>query len=83
MTRIHIRTIHTKKKNLNNLNKHEGIVTHLEPDIQMYEVKWALGRITTMNNVSGDDEIPAELFKILKDNAIKVPHSMCQQIWKI
>ena len=49
----------------------------------MYEVKWALGRITTMNNVSGDDEIPAELFKILKDNAIKVPHSMCQQIWKI
>ena len=84
MKRINIRTIHTKKKkNLNNLNKHEGIVTHLEPDIQMYEVKWALGRITTMNNVSGDDEIPAELFKILKDNAIKVPHSMCQQIWKI
>ena len=83
MTRIHIRTINTKKKNLNNLNKHDGMVTHLEPDIQTYEVKWALGRITTMSKASGDDEIPAELVKILKDNAIKVLHSMCQQIWKI
>ena len=54
-----------------------------ESDILESEVKWALGRITTMNNVSGDDGIPAEIFKILKDNAIKVPHSVCQQIWKI
>ena len=57
------------------------MITHLEPDILKYEVKWALGSIT-MNKASGDDEIPAELFKILKDDAVKVLHSICQQIGK-
>ena len=57
------------------------MVTHLEPDNLEYEVKWALGSIT-MNKASGDDGIPADLFKILKDDAIKVLHSLCQQIWK-
>ena len=55
--------------------------THLEPDIYEYEVQWALGSITT-NKVSGGDEIPSELFQILKDDAVKVLHSICQQIWK-
>ena len=57
------------------------MITHLEPDILEYEVKWALGSITT-NKASGGDEIPAELFQILKDDAVKVLHSICQQIWK-
>ena len=57
------------------------MVTHLEPDILECDVKWALGRITT-NQVSGGDGIPAELFKILNDDAVKVLHSICQQIWK-
>ena len=57
------------------------MVTHLEPDIPEFEVKWALGSITT-NKTSGGDGIPAELFKILKDDAVKVVHSICQQIWK-
>ena len=57
------------------------MVTHLEPDILEYEVKWALGSITT-NRASGSDGIPAELFQILKDDAVKVLHSICQQIWK-
>ena len=57
------------------------MVTHLEPDILECEVKWALGSITT-NKASGSDEIPAELFQILKDDAMKVLHSICQQIWK-
>ena len=70
-----------KKKGLNNLNNHNGVVTHLEPDILECEVKWALGSITK-NKASGGDRIPAELFKILKDGAIKVLHSTCQQIWK-
>ena len=69
------------KKGLNNLNNHDGVVTHLEPDILECEVKQALGSITT-NKASGGDEIPAELFKILKDDAVKVLHSICQQIWK-
>ena len=56
------------------------MVTHLEPDI-LVKVKWALGRIT-LNKASGGDGIPAELFQILKDDAVKVPHSICQQIWK-
>ena len=60
---------------------HPYMVTHLEPDILESEVKWALGSITT-NKASGGDGIPAELFKILKDDAVKVLHSMCQQIWK-
>ena len=57
------------------------MLTHLEPDILEYEVKWALGSIT-MNKASGGDGSPAEIFHILKDDAVKVPHSICQQIWK-
>ena len=60
---------------------HDGVITHLEPDILESEVKWALGSITT-NKARGGDGIPAELFQILKDNAVKVLHSICQQIWK-
>ena len=57
------------------------MITHLEPDILKWEVKWALGSIT-MNKASGGDGIPVELFQILKDDTVKVPHSICQQIWK-
>ena len=60
-------------------DNHNGVITHLEPDILECEVKWALGRITT-NKTTGGDGIPAELFQILKDDAIKVLHSICQQI---
>ena len=69
------------QKDLHNLDNHNGVITHLEPDILECEVKWALGSIT-MNKVSGGDEIPVELFQILKDDAVKVLHSICQQIWK-
>ena len=69
------------KKGLNDPDNHNGVVTHLEPHILACEVKWALGSITT-NKASGGDWIPAELFKILKDDAVKVLHSKCQQIWK-
>ena len=62
-------------------DNHDGGITHLEPDIPECEVKWALGSIT-MNKASGGDEIPAELFQIVKDHAVKVLHSICQQIWK-
>ena len=61
--------------------KHSGVITHLEPDILEYKVKWAL-RSTITNRVSGCDAIPAELFQIPKDNAVKVLHSLCQQVWK-
>ena len=77
MARIH-RTI---QKNLNDPDNHDGVITHLEPDILECKVKWALGNIT-INKVSGDDGIPAELFQILKDDAVKVLPSICQQIWK-
>ena len=70
------------KTDLNNPDNHDGVVTHLEPDMLECEVKWALGSITT-NKASGGDGIPAELFKILKDDAVKVLHSICPQIWKI
>ena len=60
---------------------HDGVVAHLEPDILECEVKWALGSIT-INKVSGGDGIPVELFQILKDDAVKVLHSICQEIWK-
>ena len=60
---------------------HDGVITHLEPDILECEVKWALGSVTT-NKASGGDGIPVELFQILKDDAVKVLHSICQQIWK-
>ena len=63
------------------LNNHGGVITHLEPDILECQVKWVLGSIT-MNKASGDDGIPVELFQILKDDAVKVLHSICQQIWK-
>ena len=69
------------KKDLHDPDNHYGVITHLEPDIQDCEGKWALGSITT-NKASGGDGIPAELFQILKDDALKVLHSICQQIWK-
>ena len=69
------------KKDLQDSDNHNGMITHLEPDILKCEVKWALGSIT-MNKPSGGDGITAELFKILKDDAMKVLHSVCQQIWK-
>ena len=71
------------KKGLNDPDNHDGMVTHLEPDILEYEVKWALGSIIT--KTSGGDGIPAELFHILKDDAVELLHSICQQnskIWK-
>ena len=68
------------KKNLKkDLDNHDAVITHVEPDILGCEVKWALGRIT-MNKANGGDEIPVELFQILKDDAVKVLHSICQQI---
>ena len=69
------------KKDFNDPDNHDGMITHLEPDILECEVKWTLGSIT-MNKTSGGDGIPVELFKILKDDAVKVLHSICQQIWK-
>ena len=70
------------KKDLNDSDNCDDVITHLEPDILECEVKWALGSIT-MNKASGGDRIPVELFQILKDDAVKVLHSICQQIWKI
>ena len=69
------------KKDLHNPDNHDGGITHLEPDILECEVKWALESIT-MNKASGGDGIPVELFQILKDDAVKVLHSICQQMWK-
>ena len=69
------------KKDINDPDNNDGVITHLEPDILECEVKWALGSIT-MNKASGGDGISAELFQILKDDALKVLHSICQQIWK-
>ena len=69
------------KKDLHDPDNHDGVITHLEPDILECEVKWALERITT-NKASGGDGIPVELFQILKDDAVKVLHSICQQNWK-
>ena len=69
------------KKELHDPDYHDGMVTHLEPDILECEVKWALESITT-NKASGADGIPVKLFQILKDGAVKVLHSICQQIWK-
>ena len=69
------------KKDLHDLDNHNGVITQLEPDILESEVKWALGSITT-NKASGGDRIPAQLFQVLKDDAIKVLLSICQQIWK-
>ena len=69
------------KKDLHDPDNHNGVITQLEPDILGSEVKWALGSITS-NKASGGDGIPVELFQILKDDAMKVLHSICQQIWK-
>ena len=69
------------KKDLYDLHNDNGVITHLETDILEYEVKWALGSIT-MNKASGGEGIPVELFQILKDDTVKVLHSICQQIWK-
>ena len=71
------------KKDLQDQDNHDGVITHLEPDILECEVKWDLGSIT-MNKASGGDRIPVELFQILKDDAVKVLHSICQQThcWK-
>ena len=70
------------KKDLHDPDNHNDVITHLEPDIVECEVKWALGSIT-MNKASGGNGIQGELFQILKDDDMKVPHSICQQIWKI
>ena len=78
MTRIHRRTV---KKDLHDPDNHEGVITHLEPDILQCKVKWALGSIT-MNKTREGIGIPVELLQILKDDAVKVLHSICQQIWK-
>ena len=69
------------KKDLYDPDNHSGVITHLEPDILECEAKWALGSIT-MNKASGSDGIPVEIFQILKDDAVKVLHSICQQMWK-
>ena len=69
------------KRDLCDPDNHKGVITHLEPDILECEVKWALGN-TPMNKASGGDGIPVELFQILKDDAVKVLHAICQQIWK-
>ena len=78
MARIHKRTL---QNYLYDPDNHDGAITHLEPDILECEVKWALGSITT-NDASGGEGIPVKLFQILKDEAVKVLHSICQQIWK-
>ena len=70
------------KKDLNDPDNHDGVITHLEPDILECEVKQALGNITT-SKASGGDGIPAQLFQILKDDAVKMLHSICKQIWKV
>ena len=75
--RIHRRTV---QKDLHDPDNHDGVIIHLEPDILECEVKWALGSITT--NKASDGGIPVELFHILKDDSVKVLHSICQQIWK-
>ena len=78
MARVHRKTI---KKDLHDPDNHDGVVTHLEPDILECEVKWALGSITRSKASEGDG-IPVELFQILKDDAVKMLHSICQQIGK-
>ena len=70
------------KKDLHDPDNHDGVITHIEPDILGCEAKWALGSIITTNKASGGDGIPVELLQILKDDAVKVLHSICQQIWK-
>ena len=78
MARKHRRTV---QKDLHSQDNHDGMITHLEPDILECEVKWALESITK-NKANGGDGIPVELFQIVKDDAVKALHSTCQQIWK-
>ena len=78
MARIHRRTV---QKNLHDPDNHDAVITHQEPGILECKVKWPLGGIT-MNKASGGDGIPVELFQILKDDAVKMLHSVCQQMWK-
>ena len=78
MAGIHKKTV---QKDIHNPDNHNGVITHLEPDIRECEVKWALASIT-MNKASGGDGIPVELFQILKGDAVKVLYSTCQKIWK-
>ena len=80
MARIHRRTIYIKK-DFHNPDNRDCVITHLGPEILACEVKWASGSITT-NKASGGDGIPVEVFQILKDDAVKVLYSICQQIWK-
>ena len=79
--RWHEYTEELYRKDLHDPDNHDGVITHLEPDILQCEVKWAVESIST-NKASGGDGIPVELFQILKDDAVKVLHSVCQQIWK-
>ena len=79
MARIHRKTV--QKKDFHDPDNQDGVITHLEPNILECEVKWALESIP-MNKASGGDGIPVELLQILKDNAVKVLHSVCQEIWK-
>ena len=82
MARIHTRTVYLKnKKDLHDPDNHDGVITHLKPDMLECEVKWALGSITT-NKANGGDGIPAKLFQVLKDDALKGLHSIYQQIWE-
>ena len=74
-------TVKLYKKDLNDRDNHNGVITHLQSDILECEIKWALGSIIT-NKASGGDRIPVELFQVLKDDVAKVLHSICQQIWK-
>ena len=78
---INKNTQKNKSKNIHDPDNHNGVITYLEPDILECEVKWAVGSIT-MNKTCGGDGIAAELFQILKDDVVKVLHSICQQIWK-
>ena len=80
--RWHDYTEELYKKDLHDPGNHDGVITHLKPDTLECKVKWALGSIT-MNKASGGDGIPAKLFQILKDDAVKVLHSICQKTWKI
>ena len=86
MARIHGRIVQKKKKDLSDLDNHNGVITivsqYLEPDILECNVKWTLGSITTNKPTRGDGIVPVELFQIPKDNAVKMLHSICQQIWK-
>ena len=73
--------MHRTKKKLHNPDNHDGVIAHLEPDILECEIKWTLGNMTT-NKAIGGNGVSAELFQILKDDAVKVLHSICQQVWK-